>query len=198
MSSLAEPIVDDLEGIGYNPETHERPKAFTPPARGKYALRITGWREQTDFNTKALKNPYELSVDFAIANGPYENRTAKFQKVSSRQFKSRKSSLLTDLLAAVAKATGHQGEVKGRDAIKALLDLARDTNAVIDGRTDWYAEDKQFIRGIFDNGETPTGDQWNESRIEGQSKFNAEGVVVGPSGNELTANLKVTGFVVPA
>lgn len=194
--SLTETLVDDLAGIGYDPATFEAAKPFTPAPRGTYELRITGHKEQTAFGTTALKTPYELSVDFVIAGeGPYAGRTARFQKIGSRVFKSRKSSMLTDLLAAVAGALNHEGPVKTRDEIKSLLDTARDTNAVIKGRVDWAADDKAFTRAIFDNGEQPTSEQWNESRIEGQSKFNADGTVVGPSGETLTANLKVTGFV---
>lgn len=196
--SLSDALVDDLSAIGYNPDSYEAPKASTPPPRGTYDLRITAHKEQTAFGSTALKNPYELSVDFVIAgDGPFAGRTARFQKISSRPYKSRQSSLLTDLIAAVAKATNHEGPVKGREAILQLLDLARDTNAVIKGRTDWKAEDKTFLKNKREANEELTPDDWNAYRIEGQSNFDADGTVVGPSGDTLIANLTVLGFVVP-
>jgi hypothetical protein len=42
-----------------------------------------------------------------------------------------------------------------------------------------------------------TNEDWDAYRFEGQSKFNEDGTVVGPSGDTLLANLKVVGFVVP-
>lgn len=195
--SLTEALVDDLANIGYDETTYEAPKASTPPPRGTYDLRITGHKEQTAFGSSALKTPYELSVDFVIANGPFEGRTARFQKVSSRAYKSRQSSMLTDLIAAVAKATNHEGPVKGREAILQLLDVARDTNAVIRGRTDWKAEDKTFLKNKREANEEMTSEDWDAYRVEGQSKFDADGTVVGPSGETLVANLTVLGFVAP-
>lgn len=193
--SLSEALVDDLAGIGYDPSNYEAPKPFTALPKGSYRAKLTKWSEDTDRSTGALKNPYTLLVGLEVTEGPHEGRFLSFQRIGSAPYKTRAgASQLNDFLAVLAKVTNTEGAIKGRDAIKQLLDLARDTNAVFTIRTDWEAYDKDFIQSIRNSGQNPTNEDYNKARISGQSKFNELGIAIGESGNELSAQAVVKGF----
>jgi hypothetical protein len=193
--SLTQEITDDLAGVGYDPDNYEAPKPLTALPKGTYRAKLTRWQEDTDRSTGQLKNPYTLLTNFEVTEGPQAGRFVSFQRISSVQFKTRNgASMLNDLIAILAKATNTEGAVKGRDAIKQLFDLARDTNASLSIRTDWEAYDKDFINQIKEAGNTPSNEDYKTARISGQKNFTENGTVVGESGTELTAQAVVKGF----
>lgn len=193
--SLADALVDDLANIGYDPSNYTAPKPFTAVPKGTYRAKLTKWSVDTDRQTGAVKNPYTILAGFEITEGPSEGRFLSFQRISSVSFKTRPgASALNDFIAVLAKVTNTEGAIKGPAAIASLLDLARDTNAVFTIRTDWESYDKEYIAAIRNEGRTPTNDDYNTARISGQAKFNENGTVIGPSGNELSAQAVVKGF----
>ena len=194
--SLQDALVDDLENIGYDPSSYEAPKPLTALPKGTYRAKLTRWFEDTDRATGARKYPYTLVVSVEVTQGPFAGRFVTYQRVSDNKYTTRNSSQFMDFLAIIAKATNTEGAVKGRDAIKSLLDLARDTNAEFGIRTDWEAYDKDFINNIRAEGNKPTRDDYNTARVKGQNSFNENGTAIGPSGTELTAQAVVKGFSV--
>jgi hypothetical protein len=195
--SLNEALIDDLAGIGYDPSSYTAPKPVTAIPKGSYRVKLTRWAADTDRSTGALRNPYTLVASFEVVDGPFAGRFASFQRISSVLFKSRPgASMLNDLVAVLAKATNTEGAIKGREAVEQLLDLARDTNATFGARFDWSAYDKAYIANIRNEGRTPTNDDYNTARINGQAKFDENGNVVGASGDTLSAQAEVKGFSV--
>jgi hypothetical protein len=195
--SLSESLVDDLAGIGYDPQVWEAPKGIRVIPKGNYRAKLTRWFEATDRSTGALVSPYELVLSVEITQGPQTGRFISYQRVNSRDYKTRAgASALNDFLAVLAKATNHEGAVKGRDAIKQLLDLARDTNAEFGIRVDLEAYDKDYINNIKAEGNKPTNDDYNTARVKGAKNFSENDTVIGPSGAELTAQATVKGFSV--
>jgi hypothetical protein len=196
-------LLDDLDIETATPEKYQDPTGPAPLAAGKYRFRLLEWDFDRDKegNIRNLKTP-TVVLNLEVVEGPAQGRKVRFLRVRSNVFErnGEKVSPLGDLLRAF-DANSHYS---GKEKFEALSRYQAE-GATFEARVDWRAFDIDHYKAML--GGHPSPDKLmkrtagDAATIKGMKRFpqmsngNYSPTVIGPSGNELKAELEITDFV---